>query len=156
MILMIFVCWHSMLDGCDYALAIMIVILNFCPTVSAPRTAADSSNWAQKSSVDKWRGLHLIEWRLRVEFGWERTDGVTLGVIRSRHPSVDRERNRHTSPSALEDSSLILLCQLSHSAGYCFIQTSDVISQTTHWIKKVQFHIKWWKNREKKVAEILI
>ncbi len=40
-----------MLDGCDYALATTIVILNFSLTVSAPRTVADSSNWAQKAQA---------------------------------------------------------------------------------------------------------
>lgn len=40
-----------MLDGRDYALAITIAILNFSLTVSAPRTAADSRNWAQKAQA---------------------------------------------------------------------------------------------------------
>lgn len=119
-----------MLVGCDYALATTIVILNFKLTVSAPRIATDSSNWAQKSQatnggMDKWS----VHDRVAAEggVGCERTDGVTLGVIRSRHPSVVGGRNRHTSPSALEDSSLILQCQLSHSA---LSSTSAVICQT--------------------------
>lgn len=70
--------------------------------------------------------------------GCERTDGVTLGVIRSRHPSVGGGRNRLTSPSALEDSSLILLCQLSHSAGYCFIQHVSC-DFPNHTLKKSSF-----------------
>lgn len=53
---------------------------------------------------------------------WERTDGVGPGVIWSRHPSAGGKKDGHQSPSALEDSSLKLLCQMSSSAGYCFIQ----------------------------------
>lgn len=121
-----------MLDGCDYALATAIVILNFSLTVSAPWTAADSGNSAKKSQaknggMDKWSFHDRVAAGGGV--GCERTDGVTLGVIRSQHPSVGGERNRHTSPSALEDSSLILLCQLSH---YALSSMSAVISQTTH------------------------
>jgi len=48
-----------MLDGCDYALAIPIVILNFSLTGSAPRTAADRSIQTRKAHAKKNGGVWL-------------------------------------------------------------------------------------------------
>lgn len=115
------------LDGYDYALAIAFVIFHFRPTESERRTAGDSSSWIRKA-------LATHRGPLTAEGGawWERTDGVRPGVIRSRHPSAGGEEDGRESPSALEDSSLILLCQLSSSAGYCFIRhvTGDFPNRT--------------------------
>lgn len=43
------------------------------------------------------RGPPMIE-SMTAEGGWERTDGVRLGVIRSRHPSAGGEKDGRESP----------------------------------------------------------
>lgn len=94
--------------------------------------AGDSSTQIRKALPTNGGPLMIESMTAEGGAWWERTDRVRPGVIRSRHPSAGGEEDGRESPSALKDSSLILLCQLSSSAGYCFIRhvTGDFPNRT--------------------------